>query len=825
MKKITLIIVALAMTFSAQAQLYGYKWRVGLSAGTTNYYGDIRPFELDNFKNLLKLYQHNSNYSERLSYQVSLEYALGKSVGIMLTGGTYQFGSGDRYVQKNNTLLTGNTNFDRALNFQTELYDAGLSFVFKPDNNWLLSGKSFLAPYLTLGFGVQQFKVYGDLMDASGSRYDYSNPELIPDGTFETNLSKLNTEKPEGYDQQVFYANLGLGLRFRITKNLEIFAQSDFKRAATDYLDDVSGVYRSSYDNSLQAYAAKPGTNAVTAENPYRGMKNGDPDWYIYHGIGLKFSFGVNKKTFTPPIISQRYTYEPVTELPEIVEEDSVKKDSVAHVPMEPFPQNQNIVNNYFTVVQLPGNHKGMTRPVIDSVELAKVQALKDSLLVQRDSLNQAYQKNESKLANVNTAFGLSELDSTETGEVDSIRVKAVQAGQANLDSSKIDLTYKLKENRAQLDSLDKVLVKLGTAAYAPGGIDTTAVMQELLIYPGQVSRILFNTDPALLSLDTADRKVSNSVSPATSGTIAVPDASDTIVAPPNTSDTIASSDTSRADLSPDVMTREQLDNEIEQLRSEMAAGQAQRDSVLLDELASINQANLSEVLSRVGQQEIPVTYNAPDNQRDGLFSGLFGNNDSQEKKENRLLKDALLVGGAAATTAAITTGGNKKKREAVAAAVASNDSTLLARIAMDSVIIDSLSNLKPQVVVDTVKLIEEKKVKTYFDQSEIEVYFAINESELSAKELAKLDPVATYTSNNPEVELELIGFADNTGSIAYNLTLTQKRVDSVRNTLIEKYNIDPNRITQGDGGLIIRGKTKGSVESDRKVEIRILKK
>lgn len=821
MKKITLIIVALAMTFSAQAQLYGYKWRVGVSAGTTNYYGDIRPFELDNFKNFLKLYQHNSNYSEKLSYQVSLEYALGKSVGIMLTGGTYQFGSGDRYVQKNNTLLVGNTNFDRALNFQTELYDAGLSFVFKPDNNWLLSGKSFLAPYLTLGFGVQQFKVYGDLMDASGSRYDYSNPGVIPDGTFETNLSKLNTEKPEGYDQQVFYANLGLGLRFRITKNLEIFAQSDFKRAATDYLDDVSGVYRSAYDNSLQAYAAKPGTNAVTAENPYRGMKNGNPDWYIYHGIGLKFSFGANKKTFTPPIISQRYTYEPVTELPEIIEEDSVKKDSVVHVPMDPFPQNQNIVNNYFTVVRLPGNHKGTAEPVIDSVELAKVRVLKDSLLVQRDSLNLAYQKNESKLANVNTAFGLSELDSTETGEVDSIRVKAVQVEQANLDSSKIDITYKLKENRAQLDSLDKVLVKLGTAAYAPGGIDTTVVMQELVIYPGQVSRILFNTNPAILSLDTADRKVYNSVSPDTSGTIAAPD---TIAAPPNTSDTIAPPDTSRADLSPDVMTREQLDDEIEQLRSEMAAGQAQRDSVLLNELASINQANLSEVLSRVGQQEIPVTYNVPDNQRDGLFSGLFGNDNSQEKKENRLLKDALLVGGAAATTAAITTGGNKKKREAVAAAVASNDSTLLARIAMDSVIIDSLSNLKPQVVVDTVKLIEEKKVKTYFDQSKIEVYFAINESDLSAKELAKLDPVATYMSNNPEVELELVGFADNTGSIAYNLTLTQKRVDSVRNTLIEKYNIDPNRITQGDGGLIIRGKTKGSVESDRKVEIRILK-
>jgi len=818
MKKITLILVALALAFSAQAQLYGYKWRVGVSTGTTNYYGDIRPFEINNFKNFLKLYERNDAYSEKLSYQVSLEYALGKSVGLMLSAGTYQFGSGDRYIQTNDKLLIGNTNFDRALNFQTELYDAGLSFVFKPDNNWLLSGKSFLAPYVTLGFGVQQFKVYGDLMDATGNRYDYSNPGIIPDGTFETNLSKLNTEKSEGYDQQVFYANVGLGVRFRITKNLEIFAQSDFKRAATDYLDDLSGVYRSSYDNSLQAYAAKPGTNVVTAENPYRGMKNGDPDWYIYHGIGLKFSFGANKKTFIPPTISQRYTYEPVFELPEIIEADSVKRDSVVHLPMDPFPHNQNIVNNYFTVIQLPGNHKGMSKSIIDSVELAKVQALKDSLLVQRDSLNQAYQKTDTQVSDINAAFELLELDSLEIEEVDSARVKAIQSEQVTADSSKVDLINKLEKNQIQLDSIDRVLMKLRAPEYLPSGIDTTAVMQELVIYPGQVSRILFNTNPAMLSLDTANRTAYNSVPPRSSTIVAESDTSRMLSSSPPTSDPASS----------DAMTRDQFDDEIEQLRSDMLSGQTQRDSILINEFANRNQANLSEVLSQIDQQQVPVTYSVQDNERDGLFSGLFGSN-SKEKKENRLLKDALLVGGAAATTAAITTGGNKKKREAVAAAVASNDSTLLARIAMDSVIIDSLSNLKPQVdtvkVIDTVKLVEEKQVKTYFDQSKIEVYFDINESDLSAEELAKLEPVATYMKNNSGVELELIGFADNTGSIAYNLTLTQKRVDSVRNTLIEKYDIDKNRIEQSDGGLIVRGKARGSVESDRKVELRILKK
>jgi len=112
----------------------------------------------------------------------------------------------------------------------------------------------------------------------------------IPDGRFETPLASLGTERTDGYNRTTLYANLGLGVRFRITKSIEIFAQSDFKRAATDYLDDVSGQYRTSYDNDFQEYAAKPGTNLVNAENRNRGFNDGKGDWYIYHGIGLNLA-------------------------------------------------------------------------------------------------------------------------------------------------------------------------------------------------------------------------------------------------------------------------------------------------------------------------------------------------------------------------------------------------------------------------------------------------------------------------------------------------------------------------------------------------------
>uniref|UniRef100_UPI0025916EB2 hypothetical protein n=1 Tax=uncultured Algoriphagus sp. TaxID=417365 RepID=UPI0025916EB2 len=260
----TLSILAFLLIFSAaHSQQYGYKWRFGFSAGTTNYFGDIRPLGVRNFSDFTKLYRRYDTYSQDLSFQASIEYALGNSVGLMITAGSYQFGSGDRFVRNDGTLFTEGENFDRALNFQTNLLDAGLSFVIKPDNNWLLSGKSIFAPYITIGAGVQTFDVFGDLLDANGNRYDYRNPNVIPDGTFETNLSELETEVPGGYDRATLYANLGLGFRIRIAKGIEIFAQSDFKRAATDYLDDVSGAYRVTYDNDFQEYAAKPGTNVI----------------------------------------------------------------------------------------------------------------------------------------------------------------------------------------------------------------------------------------------------------------------------------------------------------------------------------------------------------------------------------------------------------------------------------------------------------------------------------------------------------------------------------------------------------------------------------
>ncbi|WP_296698167.1 OmpA family protein [Algoriphagus sp.] len=772
MKKLFTIIFSLFLILNAQAQLHGNKWRIGFSAGTTNYLGDIKPLKVNNFQNFTKLYKRYENYSEQLSYQLSLEYALGNSVGLMLSAGSYQFGSGDRFIQNDGTLFTESPNFDRALNFQTDLYDAGLSFVIKPDNNWLLSGKSFFAPYLTIGLGVQTFKVYGDLLDENENRYDYRNINTIPDGTFETNLANLNTENPNGYRDATFYANVGLGFRFRITKTIELFAQSDFKRAATDYLDDISGVYRTIYDNDFQLYAAKPGTNLVTVDNPNRGSNNGRNDWYIYHGIGVKFSFGANKEAFRPPVITQRYTYVP-TELSQkqLAEEEAELNEKLSGT-----------TNNYFTVIQLPSNSKDLSKGyVADSAQLVTIQNEIDSLQIIQDQLTVERDSIQTEVQGLDQAIGLAERDSSVSTNIRDVRISNFENEKSFVIGELANINGLANQNQFKLDSLKAIQ---NSSSPEQLSLDSAAMMRELIIYPGQVSRILYSAgNPTVLQLDSAQESAA----------------------------------LQRAQTE-GMMTRDQFEEEMESFRSEMLQAQATRDSAMMMAFASKIPDEPQKTDERVAEsepQEVLINAEAVDNKTAKKLEKNRKKQEKIEKKNNELLKDALLVGGTAAATAAIANSGEKKEAEQQA----SYDSMLLARIALDSMLIDSLRNVPRQI--DTVEI--EKTIPQLLHQSKIEVYFEINKTTLTEPELAKLTPIIKYLEENPDVKVELIGYADNTGSVSYNLQISEKRVNEVARLLQEEYGIEPERIEKNTGGMIIRGSTKGSVENDRRVEIRVL--
>jgi hypothetical protein len=172
-----------------------------------------------------------------------------------------------------------------------------------------------------------------------------------------------------------FYTNLGLGFRIRLGNRFEVFAQSDFLYTFTDYLDDVSGKYRTFYENDFQAYASKPGTNIVDPQNPYRGNPNNANDWIIYHGVGIKYNLGVSKKTFSAPRLS---TYYPEYGTSSIVDPVENPKPSPDSIPQE----RQANTYNYTYNIQL--------------VETEKIDSLK--YITQILAWDQEIQKRENKI-------------------------------------------------------------------------------------------------------------------------------------------------------------------------------------------------------------------------------------------------------------------------------------------------------------------------------------------------------------------------------------------------------------------------------------------
>ncbi|MFC3415070.1 OmpA family protein [Algoriphagus hitonicola] len=745
MKKLLLTILLFSSVYSAFAQLHGYKWRLGISSGTTNYYGDIQPFGLESLSDLPNWYKRHQNYAPEWSYQASLEYALSPSIGLKLSAGTYQFGSADRFIQNDGTFAEPNQNFDRALNFQTRLMDAGLSFVIKPDNNWLLSGKSFFAPYLTFGAGIQQFNVRGDLLDEDGNRYDYSNNQPQVDGEFETELRPLNTERETAYRNLTPYANFGMGLRFRLTPQFELFAQSTFNYAFTDYLDDVSGRYQINYESSFQQYAARPGENRPIREQPYRGNPDGQNDWYIYHGVGIKFSFGAKKQSYRFPVISQRYQI-----TPEKIADKFEPKDSADTTVRNDSP----IINNYYTLIQIPSKNDKKTS--IDSTKLKEKEALlsdQDSLIYDRDSIS----------ASLDSLVRYEKLIMTDTLIADSLK----QLKKDSLANQRILL-------EDQINSLDS-LKSQNDSILTQFNFEVDSLIEDK------------NEENLLAFLDSA-----------------------WVLKSRNTS--TESSSKSKSEYQNEMISRSELESELNNLRVEMLEAQAKRDSALIVAISNMeNQRSNSDDQETRAPDLIRETFSEKETR-------YMERDEQEEARQNRILRDALLVGGAAAATSAVR--GDDADSIRVQTEYVILDSLLLSKIQRDSILIDSLKNRPART--DTV--VQKVRKNTLFYNSTIDVYFEINQNELGDGEKEKIEDFLTDIPEEESIQIELKGFADNTGSVQYNLNLIAQRVQSVKNFLTEELEIDADKISIAEGGLIQRGRAAGSRDEDRRVEIRVFK-
>ena len=121
----------------------------------------------------------------------------------------------------------------------------------------------------------------------------------------------------------------------------------------------------------------------------------------------------------------------------------------------------------------------------------------------------------------------------------------------------------------------------------------------------------------------------------------------------------------------------------------------------------------------------------------------------------------------------------------------------------------------KYSLIVVTKKKIELKQ----------KIHFAVGKARIMRDSYELLNQVADALKSSPNIKVRIEGHTDSDGSAAYNLRLSQRRANAVRDYLVEK-GIDPDRLKAvgfGESQPIASNKTRKGKAMNRRVEFRII--
>ena len=116
-----------------------------------------------------------------------------------------------------------------------------------------------------------------------------------------------------------------------------------------------------------------------------------------------------------------------------------------------------------------------------------------------------------------------------------------------------------------------------------------------------------------------------------------------------------------------------------------------------------------------------------------------------------------------------------------------------------------------------------ERKIKVIIDSEHIN--FEVNKDKLTIQSISTIEQIADILNKHPNINVEISGHTDNTGNADYNLLLSQKRVDSVKEKLIE-LQIDSHRLTAvgyGANQPLVSNDTKENRHINRRVEFKVI--
>lgn len=180
----------------------------------------------------------------------------------------------------------------------------------------------------------------------------------------------------------------------------------------------------------------------------------------------------------------------------------------------------------------------------------------------------------------------------------------------------------------------------------------------------------------------------------------------------------------------------------------------------------------------------------------------------------------AIGVGGGAAVGAGIgALAGNTALGSIIGAAVGGTAGALIGK-KMDKQKKELEATLPPETQVETINNGEALKVT--FDSG---ILFATNSSTLSGASKSALRNFASSLQANPDTDIKIIGYTDNTGKVDYNQTLSEKRAKSVYDYLMEQGVSSRRMIYEGKGvhDPVASNDTPEGRALNRRVEIVIL--
>ena len=104
-----------------------------------------------------------------------------------------------------------------------------------------------------------------------------------------------------------------------------------------------------------------------------------------------------------------------------------------------------------------------------------------------------------------------------------------------------------------------------------------------------------------------------------------------------------------------------------------------------------------------------------------------------------------------------------------------------------------------------------------------LRIHFDFNKWNVKKIYYPEIKKVAEILKANPNLKIEIAGYTDNIGSDKYNLLLSQKRAEAVKNVLVKVYHINPKRIIAkgyGEKYPLVPNTTPTNRALNRRVEI-----